>query len=202
MIVYESTRHDTLPAACLDHYRVIIRQSKVSGGCFISNGFPEQGAGANADTDCDSAETGGESPAVAASDDDDGGDDDGEPARREAPNTKAGKAAADKPTSLTNKRRDGAVKKMTTSQIAETRTDTNKADGALSDSLTFSPALFAFTYLSHYTSFGRSRIYQLIADPVLKFPQPIKIGKSSRWLKTEVDNWLTKQADSRHQVAG
>lgn len=66
----------------------------------------------------------------------------------------------------------------------------------------FAPALFSFTPLSHYTSFGRSRIYQLIADPVLKFPAPIKIGKSSRWLKTEVDNWLSKQADSRHQVAG
>lgn len=66
----------------------------------------------------------------------------------------------------------------------------------------FAPALFSFTPLSHYTSLGRSRIYQLIADPVLKFPSPIKIGKSSRWLKTEVDSWLAKQADSRHQVAG
>jgi predicted DNA-binding transcriptional regulator AlpA len=59
------------------------------------------------------------------------------------------------------------------------------------------PALLAFTPLSNYTSFGRSRIYQLIANPVLKFPAPIKIGKSSRWLKTEVDNWLAKQAESR-----
>ena len=67
---------------------------------------------------------------------------------------------------------------------------------------TFPPALLAFTPLSHYVTFGRSRIYQLIADPVLQFPPPIKIGKSSRWLKTEVDNWLVKQADSRHQVAG
>ena len=66
---------------------------------------------------------------------------------------------------------------------------------------TFPPALLAFTPLSHYVTFGRSRIYQLIADPVLRFPSPIKIGKSSRWLKTEVDSWLAKQADSRHQVA-
>ena len=68
--------------------------------------------------------------------------------------------------------------------------------------LAIAPALFSFTPLSQYTSFGRSRLYQLIADPVLQFPAPIKIGKSSRWLKTEVDNWLAKQADSRHQVAG
>lgn len=66
----------------------------------------------------------------------------------------------------------------------------------------FTPALLSFTPLSHYTSLGRSRIYQLIADPVLRFPPPIKIGKSSRWLKTEVDSWLAKQADSRQQVAG
>ena len=66
----------------------------------------------------------------------------------------------------------------------------------------FAPALLSFTPLSHYTSLGRSRIYQLIADPILRFPSPIKIGKSSRWLKAEVDSWLEKQADSRHQVTG
>jgi len=67
---------------------------------------------------------------------------------------------------------------------------------------TFTPALLSQTSLSHYSTFCRSRIYQLIADPVLKFPPPLKIGKSSRWLKTEVDNWLAKQAHARQQVAG
>jgi predicted DNA-binding transcriptional regulator AlpA len=64
----------------------------------------------------------------------------------------------------------------------------------------FLPALLDFAHLSRYTSLGRSRIYQLIADPDLKFPPPVKIGKSSRWLKTEIDCWLSTQAAARHQL--
>ena len=54
------------------------------------------------------------------------------------------------------------------------------------------PALLAFEPLSHYVSFGRSRIYQLIAAD--EFPKPIKVGKSSRWVKAEIDAWISKQA--------
>ena len=60
---------------------------------------------------------------------------------------------------------------------------------------TASPALLAFEHLSRYVAFGRSRIYQLIAAG--EFPKPIKIGKSSRWLKTEIDAWISKQATSQ-----
>ena len=59
----------------------------------------------------------------------------------------------------------------------------------------FPPALLAFEPLSHYVSFGRSRIYQLIAAG--EFPQPIKVGKSSRWVKAEIDAWISKQATSQ-----
>ena len=59
----------------------------------------------------------------------------------------------------------------------------------------FPPALLAFEPLSHYVSFGRSRIYQLIAAG--EFPQPIKVGKSSRWVKAEIDAWIRKQATSQ-----
>ena len=59
----------------------------------------------------------------------------------------------------------------------------------------FPPALLAFEPLSHYVSFGRSRIYQLIAAG--EFPQPIKVGKSSRWVKAEIDAWISKQAASQ-----
>ena len=57
------------------------------------------------------------------------------------------------------------------------------------------PALLAFEPLSHYVSFGRSRIYQLIAAG--EFPQPIKVGKSSRWVKADIDAWINKQATSQ-----
>lgn len=63
----------------------------------------------------------------------------------------------------------------------------------------FPPALLAFEHLSHYVSFGRSRIYQLIAAG--EFPQPIKVGKSSRWVKAEIDAWIRKQATSQRVEA-
>ena len=59
----------------------------------------------------------------------------------------------------------------------------------------FPPALLAFEPLSHYVSFGRSRIYQLIAAD--EFPKPIKVGKSSRWVKAEIDAWINKQSTSQ-----
>ena len=59
----------------------------------------------------------------------------------------------------------------------------------------FPPALVAFEPLSHYVAFGRSRIYQLIAAD--EFPKPIKVGKSSRWVKAEIDAWISKQATTQ-----
>lgn len=56
-------------------------------------------------------------------------------------------------------------------------------------------ALLAFETLSGYVSMGRSRIYALINQS--GFPPPIKIGKSSRWLKSEIDSWIATQAAAR-----
>ncbi|WP_447870015.1 helix-turn-helix transcriptional regulator [Serratia fonticola] len=36
-------------------------------------------------------------------------------------------------------------------------------------------------------------IYKLIKDGA--FPRPIKLGRSSRWLKSEVENWLQERID-------
>lgn len=60
------------------------------------------------------------------------------------------------------------------------------------------PALLAFAALSQYIGFGRSRIYQLISEG--KFPSPIKVGKSSRWVRSEVDLWLEQQIAARPQA--
>ena len=59
-------------------------------------------------------------------------------------------------------------------------------------------ALFPFAYLSNYVGFGRSRIYDLIARD--GFPAPIKIGKSSRWVKSEIDTWLSKKIATRQSL--
>ena len=62
----------------------------------------------------------------------------------------------------------------------------------------FPAALFPFAHTSHYVGFCRSRIYQLIAAG--DFPKPIKVGKSSRWIKTELDAWITHQSQQRTEV--
>jgi predicted DNA-binding transcriptional regulator AlpA len=58
--------------------------------------------------------------------------------------------------------------------------------------------LFTFSVLANYVAMGRSRIYALIVDD--KFPSPIKIGRSSRWLKSEIDSWITEQATARQSA--
>ena len=60
------------------------------------------------------------------------------------------------------------------------------------------PALLAFESVSHYVSFGRSRIYQLIAQG--EFPAPVKIGKSSRWVRAEIDTWISHQSQQRTEA--
>lgn len=61
------------------------------------------------------------------------------------------------------------------------------------------PALLAFDPLSRYVNFGRSRIYALINQG--EFPPPVKIGKSSRWVKAEIDAWLSKQVSARNSLS-
>lgn len=142
----------------------------------ISNDMPESGGGG----------TSGE-VAIAASDDDDGGDADGEPARRPSTPYKKDDLSVSQRISLTTKRRDGAVNKMTNHCSSDTRKGVDT--GA---------ALFNFETLSSYVTMGRSRIYALIHDS--GFPPPIKIGKSSRWLKSEIDSWITEQAAARQAI--
>ena len=40
-----------------------------------------------------------------------------------------------------------------------------------------------------------SRLYELIAEG--QFPPPVKIGRSSRWVSTEVDAWVAEQIARR-----
>ena len=61
------------------------------------------------------------------------------------------------------------------------------------------PALLAFCLVSDYVGFGRSRIYALIAQG--EFPAPVKVGKSSRWVRTEIDAWLNRQVDVRNSLS-
>jgi predicted DNA-binding transcriptional regulator AlpA len=65
---------------------------------------------------------------------------------------------------------------------------------------TFAPALLGFANTSTYTGFCRSRLYALIARG--EFPAPLKIGKSSRWVRAEIDAWLSEQIAARGSKGG
>ena len=80
--------------------------------------------------------------------------------------------------------------KSITPKSAELHTAEKSASPAITGT-----ALLAFEPLSNYVDMGRSRIYALIKES--GFPPPIKIGKSSRWLKSEIDSWIATQAAAR-----
>ncbi|MEX6200083.1 helix-turn-helix transcriptional regulator [Providencia stuartii] len=43
-------------------------------------------------------------------------------------------------------------------------------------------------FITHLTGLTDKWFYKLIQDG--EFPKPIKLGRSSRWLKSEVEQWL------------
>lgn len=44
---------------------------------------------------------------------------------------------------------------------------------------------------------GPSRVYELIAAPTPdRFPPPVKVGRSSRWLASEVHAWVARQVSA------
>lgn len=51
--------------------------------------------------------------------------------------------------------------------------------------------LIDMKFITQYTSMTDKWFYQLIKDG--KFPKPIKIGRSSRWFKSEVVQWLNER---------
>ena len=52
--------------------------------------------------------------------------------------------------------------------------------------------------LESIVGFRKSKIYQLIESG--QFPRPIKIGRSSRWLSSEVQEWIYKLAKQNQRL--
>ena len=46
-------------------------------------------------------------------------------------------------------------------------------------------------FITHLTRLTDKWFYKLIQDG--EFPKPIKLGRSSRWLKSEVEQWLNER---------
>jgi len=56
--------------------------------------------------------------------------------------------------------------------------------------------LVDMAFITTYTKMTDKWLYKLISDGV--FPKPIKLGRSSRWLKSEVETWMQQRiAQSR-----
>ncbi|EPF13886.1 Predicted transcriptional regulator [Cedecea davisae] len=57
--------------------------------------------------------------------------------------------------------------------------------------------LVDMAFITTYTEMTDKWFYKLISQG--KFPKPIKLGRSSRWLKSEVEAWMHQIiADSRN----
>ncbi|TCZ55864.1 helix-turn-helix transcriptional regulator [Klebsiella grimontii] len=46
-------------------------------------------------------------------------------------------------------------------------------------------------FITEFTGLSDKWFYKLIHDGL--FPKPIKLGRSSRWLKSEVEDWVQKR---------
>ena len=56
--------------------------------------------------------------------------------------------------------------------------------------------LVNMTFITTYTNCSDKWFYKLISEGL--FPKPIKLGRSSRWLKSEVETWMQQRiTDSR-----
>lgn len=70
--------------------------------------------------------------------------------------------------------------------MTNTNTNTNQTnDSILNDSL------IDMKFITQYTGLTDKWFYKLIQEG--KFPKPIKLGRSSRWFKSEVEQWLNEQ---------
>ncbi|EMC7917390.1 AlpA family transcriptional regulator [Enterobacter kobei] len=49
-------------------------------------------------------------------------------------------------------------------------------------------------FITEFTGLSDKWFYKLIKDD--KFPKPIKLGRSSRWLKSEIEAWLEEKIAS------
>ncbi|CAI1207460.1 helix-turn-helix transcriptional regulator [Serratia proteamaculans] len=73
---------------------------------------------------------------------------------------------------------------------------TNNASTATTTLLCADDPLIDMTFITTCTGMTDKWFYKLISEGL--FPMPIKLGRSSRWRKSEVETWMQQRiADSR-----
>ncbi|WP_283126686.1 helix-turn-helix transcriptional regulator [Providencia stuartii] len=72
----------------------------------------------------------------------------------------------------------------------ETSTTTAPSSSLLNDQF------IDMKFITQLTGLTDKWFYKLIQDG--EFPKPIKLGRSSRWLKSEVEQWLQERIQESH----
>ncbi|MGG8135414.1 AlpA family transcriptional regulator [Klebsiella aerogenes] len=71
-------------------------------------------------------------------------------------------------------------------------TTANSNTGLLSDKMV------DMVFITEFTGLSDKWFYKLIQEG--QFPKPIKMGRSSRWLKSEIESWVQQRiTDSRSE---
>ncbi|HHW8766273.1 TPA: helix-turn-helix transcriptional regulator [Salmonella enterica] len=52
-------------------------------------------------------------------------------------------------------------------------------------------------FITEFTGLTDKWFYKLISEG--KFPEPIKLGRSSRWMQSEVEKWVQERIDVSRQ---
>ncbi|MCS4267736.1 AlpA family transcriptional regulator [Serratia sp. BIGb0163] len=77
-----------------------------------------------------------------------------------------------------------------------TTLNTNNAGTTTTTLLCANDPLIDMTFITTCTGMTDKWFYKLIQEG--QFPKPIKLGRSSRWRKSEVETWMQQRiADSR-----
>ncbi|WP_422528339.1 helix-turn-helix transcriptional regulator [Serratia fonticola] len=74
----------------------------------------------------------------------------------------------------------------------------NKTDSAptndISAILLLNDKMVCMTFITEFTGLTDKWFYKLIKDGA--FPKPIKLGRSSRWLQSEVEAWMKARIEN------
>lgn len=84
-----------------------------------------------------------------------------------------------------------------TTNLSQPKPDQRQTTGTTtqSDVNAATPRLISLADVMERVALKRTSIYQLIKSK--QFPAPVKIQRASRWVDSEISNWITKQMAKR-----
>ena len=73
------------------------------------------------------------------------------------------------------------------------------ANGTIARVLRADDPLIDMNYITSFTGMTDKWFYKLISEG--HFPKPIKLGRSSRWYKSEVEQWMQQRIEESRGAA-